>query len=166
VLASKLVGPTGRVVAVEPHPGVLEVLRRNIAFNGCENIEVLSLALSDKTGLLALTYTENGSGWHRETDPVSTVHNVQAITGDEILNRFPTASGIKIDVEGHEFAVLSGLQRTLSSMACRLLCLEIHPELLPKGVTEESILTYIAKCGFSTASHTARAAQVLLVAVR
>lgn len=166
VLASKLVGPTGRVIAVEPHPGVLEVLRRNIAFNGCENIEVLNLALSDTTGLLGLAYNENGSGRQRDADPVSPVHNVWAIAGDEILNKFPVASGIKIDVEGHEFAVLSGLRRTLSSTICRILCLEIHPELLPNGVTEETILTYIGECRFSVASRTTRAAQVLLVAVR
>jgi FkbM family methyltransferase len=166
VLASKLVGPTGRVVAVEPHPATLEVLRENLAFNNCLNVEVLNLALSDKASSLALAFNENGSHRQRETDPLSAVHNVPAIAGDDFLNMLPVPSVIKIDVEGHEFAVLSGLQRTLSSPECRMLCLEIHPQLLPKDVTERSILKYICDCGFCISSQIARAPEVHVIAVR
>lgn len=166
VLASKLVGPTGRVVAVEPHPGTLEVLRENIAFNGCDNVEVLSVALSDKTGSLALSYNENGSHRQRQSDPISEVHSVQAMAGDDALKDSHIPSVIKIDVEGHEFAVLSGLKQTLVNAACRTLCLEIHPQFLPKGITQDGILTFIQECGFSIVSQVARAPEVHVIAAR
>lgn len=166
VLASKLVGPTGRVVAVEPHPGTLEVLRENVALNGCDNVEVLSLALSDSPGSLALSYNENGSHRQRQSDPASTVHSVQAMGGDEALGNSATPSVIKIDVEGHEFAVLLGLKGTLSSAACRVLCLEIHPQFLPRGVTQDDILTFIRQCGFRLVSQVARTPEVHVIAAR
>jgi len=51
VLASKLVGPTGRVIAVEPNPVVLQLLRENIAINDCRNVEVgpQRLAITDRS---------------------------------------------------------------------------------------------------------------------
>ena len=54
VLASKMVGPAGRVIAVEPHPESLEILKGNLALNRCENVQILNLAFSDTTGPLAL----------------------------------------------------------------------------------------------------------------
>jgi len=82
VLASKLVGPEGRVIAVEPHPGALEVLRENVATNGCRNVEVLSVAFSDSTDSLALACGEDCSVYQRPSYALSTLHTVQATAGD------------------------------------------------------------------------------------
>src|SRR4051794_11745594 len=40
LIAAKLVGPEGRVVAIEPLPENADALRRNVALNGFENVEV------------------------------------------------------------------------------------------------------------------------------
>lgn len=166
VIASKLVGPAGRVVAVEPHPGTLEVLRENVAFNGCQNVEVLGLAFSDRTGSMALAFNENGSHRQRQSDAVSAVHTVQATAGDEALRNSPVPTVVKIDVEGHEFAVLSGLKQTLSSSDCRALCVEIHPQFLPSGITQDRIMAFIRNCGFSIVVEIARSPEVHVVATR
>ena len=39
-LASTLVGPSGRVIAVEPNPDNVQLLCRGILVNGCTNVEV------------------------------------------------------------------------------------------------------------------------------
>jgi FkbM family methyltransferase len=166
ILASKLVRPTGRVIAVEPHPESLQVLRANLTLNGCQNAEVLDIAFSDTTGPLALAYNQNCAGPYRESDPPSTVHTMRAMSGDDALRQQPVPAAVKIDVEGHEFAVLCGLQRTLSSAACRRLCLEIHPGLLPAGVNANAILCFIRNCGFKVLSERTRSGEVHVVASR
>ncbi len=166
ILASKLVGPGGKVIAVEPHGGALQVLRENLAVNRCENVEVLNLAFSDTTGPVALVYHENGVGLQPSSDPVSTVNTIQGIAGDEALRDFPIPAVVKIDVEGHEFAVLSGLKQTLSSEACRLLSVEVHPSLLPSGINKDSIMAFIRERGFNVLSQSVRSMEVQVVASR
>ena len=166
ILASKLVGAAGRVIAVEPHPGAVEILRHNLLFNHCQNVDVINVAFSDTAGLLPLAYSQHGSHLRRASDPIASVHQVQAATGDEALTNFPVPNALKIDVEGHEFAVLQGLRHTLNHPACRVLCLEIHPPLLPPGVDQSGILAFIQNCGFTISSRSARACEVHVIATR
>jgi FkbM family methyltransferase len=166
ILASKLVGPTGKVIAVEPHDGARQVLRENLALNDCENVEVLNFAFSDKSGPVALIYHENGVGLQPSSDPSSTLNPIQGMAGDEALRDLPIPSAVKIDVEGHEFAVLNGLNRTLSNRGCRLLSVEIHPSLLPPGINKDSIMTLIQEHGFNVLSQTVRSMEVQVVASR
>ena len=166
VLASKLVGPAGRVIAVEPHPESLEVLKENLALNRCENVEILNLAFSETTGPLALAYNEYCAGPRRASDPPSAVHTAQGMAGDEALRNAPIPTAMKIDVDGEEFAVLNGLKQTLSKSACRRLCLEMHPASLPSGITKETIMKFIRDCGFRILSESSRSAEVHVVASR
>jgi FkbM family methyltransferase len=171
VLASKLVGPAGRVIAVEPHPESLEVLRANLALNGCGNVEILNAAFSDISGPIAMAYDENFATVQRTSRPNSTVHTAQGhiaqgLAGDEALRHRPVPAAMKIDVEGHEYAVLSGLKRTLSSPSCRRLCLEIHPPLLPPGVGKDDVLSLVRECGLNVVSEHARSADIHVVACR
>jgi FkbM family methyltransferase len=166
VLASKLVGSAGRVIAVEPHPESLEVLKENLALNCCENVEILNLAFSDTTGPLTLEYNENCAGPPRGSAPPSTLHTAQGMAGDEALRNAAVPTTVKIDVDGHEYAVLCGLKQTLSSPVCRRLCLEIHPPALPPGINEDVILKFIRNCGFNIVSETARSAELHVVASR
>ena len=45
---SRAVGPSGRVIAVEPDPDNLALLRRNLQANGCTNVTVVEEALGDE----------------------------------------------------------------------------------------------------------------------
>jgi FkbM family methyltransferase len=157
VVASKLVGGGGRVIAVDPHPATVEILRENLKLNGCENVEVLNVAFTDSTGLLSLSFGETNAHLHRSDDLSSPIQVVQGIAGDEALVGLPAPAVVKVDVEGHEFAVLCGLKETLSSSACRVLCVEIHPQFLPAGVDENRILKFIRDCGFSSVKEHPRA---------
>jgi hypothetical protein len=94
------------------------------------------------------------------------VHMAQGIAGDEALREVPIPAAVKIDVEGHEFAVLQGLKQTLTNSACRRLCLEVHSALLPSGLRQDGIMRFIRDCGFNVLSESARSSTVHVVVTR
>jgi FkbM family methyltransferase len=167
IFAAKLLGPQGQVFSVEPHPGNLKILQGNIDLNRCSNVKVVQAALSEVDGTIQLSYNENGAGPKGPNDPDSSVHEVKALPGDALFSdntRIPAA--IKIDVEGHEFAVLKGLTTTLSNKQCRRLCVEVHPDLLPGGITKDAIVAFIKKCGLRIAKENPRDTVIHVIAVR
>jgi hypothetical protein len=48
LLAAHLVGPTGRVVAIEPSPLIAEHLERHRRLNGAENLRISRVAVADR----------------------------------------------------------------------------------------------------------------------
>jgi FkbM family methyltransferase len=50
LIAARLVGPHGQVVAFEPLPSNCEAIRRNLGLNQMGNVEVVGVALSDEVG--------------------------------------------------------------------------------------------------------------------
>jgi ubiquinone/menaquinone biosynthesis C-methylase UbiE len=48
--ASKLVGPKGQVVAIEPVPSINAAMTRNLEANNCSNVRLLNLVASDAPG--------------------------------------------------------------------------------------------------------------------
>jgi FkbM family methyltransferase len=114
ILAAKA-RPDAKVIAFEPYQGVRDVLISNLKLNEVKDrVEVCNVALSDKTGLATL-HIPDGSHGLLETSasleadfkPFSQTASVPTIRLDE-LDLGDKVSVIKIDVEGHEAAVLRG----------------------------------------------------------
>ena len=61
LLGASLVGPLGRVIAVEPNPINVALLRDSAKDNGFDNIDTLVLALAAKPGAIALE-TDGSNG--------------------------------------------------------------------------------------------------------
>lgn len=130
VLASKLVGDTGRVVAFEPDPESFAFLERNAAANGCGNVTLERKALSDAPGVLTLHLHEGNKGRH------STVFgfkggdvDVEAVRLDDYLaGKAGRVDLVKVDVEGAEPAVLDGMARTLEAHRGVRLVVEFAPD--------------------------------------
>jgi len=137
ILAARLVGPEGRVIAVEPHPGAVARLRAGIAANGVTNsVEIVEAAcgLQDR-GMVRLHLAEDSvlSSTDPERAPLRRDFpflrsiEVPSITIDgwmrgrgELLARI---AAIKIDVEGTEAEVLRGMAETLAACPrAALLC--------------------------------------------
>jgi FkbM family methyltransferase len=105
LLASQLAGPSGRVIAFEPSPRNLSVLRRHIQLNHADNVTVLETAVSDHEGEARFDdRAGSGVGHLSPTGPIT----VRLTTLDALGERFPAPDVVTIDVEGAEEAVLAG----------------------------------------------------------
>ena len=103
------------VEAFEPLPECAEVLSKFAKIR--RNVRVHPIALSDDSGTATIHVPYRDAtplhGWAtlREYSGEHTSHNVQLATLDSF--GFTNVSVIKIDVEGHEMAVIRGAQETL-----------------------------------------------------
>jgi len=52
LMASKLVGPQGRVYSIEPIPSTVAILKSNVKINNCSNIKVCNAAAWSSKGTL------------------------------------------------------------------------------------------------------------------
>jgi FkbM family methyltransferase len=113
LLASRLVGRAGRVIAFEPLPRNLTFLKRHLRMNGARNTILWEAAVSDAEGTMRFAEGTNPSGGKLAENGRL---QVRTVTLDSLWQRglFPTPQVIKIDVEGAEAAVLRGAARLLA----------------------------------------------------
>jgi FkbM family methyltransferase len=111
LLASHLAGGNGRVIALEPSPRNLRVLRKHVELNRATNITVLETALSDHQGEARFDNRAGSGVGHLSPEGPLTV---KLTTLDVLAREFPPPKVLKIDVEGAEEAVLLGARETLS----------------------------------------------------
>lgn len=60
--AGQAVGPTGRVIAVEPNPHTAALLRHNIALNGVNNVTVVEAAIANRNGTIQMVIPPSNLG--------------------------------------------------------------------------------------------------------
>ena len=110
VLASRLVGPSGRVVAIEMMPDTAQVLRRHVADNHCTNVEVIEAALSNAPDQMVEAFIEPGkSGQASFVIPQNgRAIRVRTRTFGDIFDAQPDL--MKIDVEGAEDLAFKGMK--------------------------------------------------------
>ena len=106
---SKIVGPGGRVLALEPVPKTFELLAHNARHFPFANVTLLNLAASDRAAVLGMEVPDVQSGAYL-------AHVTEQATDLTILS-MPLDSLtlprrvrlVKIDAEGHELPVLRGM---------------------------------------------------------
>jgi len=116
LLAAKLIGPNGRVLAFEPSQYNIKLLYLNARINGFENIEIIPSAVADKKTLFAYDSTgSNGviSELSADLSALLSTTLVNSISLDEMLQNINKVDLIKIDVEGAEYLALSGGRKLL-----------------------------------------------------
>lgn len=126
-----LVGPAGRVLAVEPSRRFQKTLEALAAAAPAE-VVVVPTALSAVGGEAWLSTGEPGnSGSARlHWESGGEVEQVVLRTLDELVEShgIDGADLVKIDVEGHEREVLAGAERMLATAQARALLVEVSPE--------------------------------------
>lgn len=117
------VRPRLDIIAFEPHPELHALLRANVAANRADLIAVEPVALSDREDRrpFYLNRSHMSASLEANFDPAHAgVVTVPVTTLDAYLARRGGAPGrflLKVDVEGHESALLAGAHTTLR--ACR-----------------------------------------------
>ncbi len=117
VLADR-VGHGGRVIAFEPAPPAIRLLRTNI--QGKFNVAVYELALSNFTGkapfFVAARLDLSSLTADRTGDPIRCTHHVRVDSLDGVISRerLPLPQIIKCDVEGGELRLFQGSRQVLA----------------------------------------------------
>ena len=154
LLSARLVGPTGRVYAFEPHAGNAAALEANAARNGlADRIEVIRVALADSTGTAELIVSRwsafhrlqgNGREPNRQDEGTITVP-VSTLDGYVTEHGLRPPRLVKIDVEGAEIAVLKGMAevaerfRPVIVTECHWTAAELRPTVESFGYTVSSL---------------------------
>lgn len=110
LLAGKVVGPQGRVIAFEPIPKLQNQLQESVRLNVLENIEVRTCALGSEVQSLQLGLHHNNIGGSsvEATTADEYITVLMSTLDKELLTSVSRVDVIKIDVEGYEQAVLLG----------------------------------------------------------
>mgnify|MGYP000868130894 FL=1 len=111
-----LIGDNGRVVAIEPSPTNIDLLRKNIELNGLEGVDIFQLAIGDKVSneQFHLSTQSNLNTFHNTGSGVQHLSGetieVEMVTVPELVKRTGLKPDlIRMDVEGHEVEVINGM---------------------------------------------------------
>jgi FkbM family methyltransferase len=115
LLASRCVGESGRVLAVEPNPAMAKQLRQNTERSGLTNVHIAEVACSDSVEVRDLyignpyntgnsSLSANNLAWTKSVRVPCTT--VDLLVEKQALQRLDL---VKIDVEGAEWQVLQGM---------------------------------------------------------
>jgi FkbM family methyltransferase len=116
ILAARIVGPRGRVLAVEPDPLNFSLLRANIERLGLDWVETVNAAAWRSSGTLELSRSEVNSGDHRIGADGLTV---RAVTVDELVGDARMDVAL-LDTQGSERAVIEGMTGVIARSRPRL----------------------------------------------
>jgi len=114
--AASLVGPTGTVYSIEPHPRIYRYLVGNVHLNRFTNVRALNIAIGDKESITQLTNMRSDDS--NRVSPGGGIE-VPISTLDRILaNEVREIDCLKGDVEGMEKFVLLGARKVLQRTQC------------------------------------------------
>lgn len=120
VLAASIVGPRGRVYAVEASPSVLPILSANT--RRFPQVTILETAAGSRTGVTEFFLTADFVNSGVARSPFVDASEKISVPIDRLDNVLPKQAGfdgrvdfVKCDVQGDEVAVLEGLRTTIAA---------------------------------------------------
>lgn len=134
ILMSELCGPNGKTLAIEPNSRVATLLRATSFMNGGK-FEVVEAAIAASNGeaILSVNDKELGGGTIKNNDPIPgrSQYTVPTISIDELVKSKGLArvDVMKIDVEGVEPLVFSGMEGTIAANPDIQLIIEYTPSI-------------------------------------
>jgi len=127
-----------KMVAFEPHPENYKTLKKNIRKNSLTaTSKLMELGLGDFSGQETL-YLSESSREHSTVEQNGEQINIKVRRGDDVSADIGYPDVVKIDVEGAETQVLSGMPQTLSQ--CRVVYCEVHNFLGVENITVRKVL--------------------------
>ncbi len=150
--ASRIAGPSGRVLSFEPNPNMTALLRQSLEKNDCRNVTLHQCGLgSEETTLdlhVPLDHAGRGSLLepNSKQDPLTRI-SVPVKTLDSLLAGEGSRVGlVKMDVEGFESEVLRGAAELLSNSPPHGWIFESHN--LSKGLRSEPSAAILLEAGY------------------
>jgi FkbM family methyltransferase len=145
LLAAKLVGENGKVVAFEPFKDNIEELNSNLKMNNLNNFIIAPYAVSNTNGKAIFNI-----GLHNKQGSLFDIGNksgkeieIETITLDEYINKTGNLPDfIKIDIEGAESSALEGFEKNIIK-SWPTMIIELHTSEQDKKVGE-----FLKKIGY------------------
>lgn len=133
----------GRIVAVEPEEENFSALSANLRINNINNVVPVKLAAHDREEEVFL----QGESSNMYVAQGKKGQSVRGMPLDLIVRRLGIrgADLMKIDVQGHERLVLSGMRGLLEGKSVKFLIVEVH---LKRDVSVDDIVTFMRTYGY------------------
>jgi len=143
ILAAKLVGPTGRVIAVEMMPNTAAILKRHVEYNKVGHlVQVVEQALSEEPDQLITARFTPGlfgqSSISEGINPGGVEVTVKTTTLDQICTKPTKIRLIKMDLEGAEYRALKGASHALKNIQ----------NIIYENVFDQNISSFLTQNGF------------------
>ena len=127
LLAAKLVGEEGKVIAFEPDRENFENLQKNIQLNNLRNVIVIPKGMWNQNGMLNMESNNNASTFYFN-EQSRNICQVPVTTLDETLKhlKINKVNFIKMDIEGAEIEALKRSIQTLKQSNSSLAIATYH----------------------------------------
>lgn len=141
LLAARIVGKDGRVIAFEPDPELAARLLEHVVRNDFQVISVIEKAVWSEPGTVSFaradpaTSPDRGLG-HIVAKGAEDAIRVNTVSLDDFVATTPAPDFLKCDVEGAEVEVFRGAGRLLTEKRPAILC-EIHSDENHRMLLEE-----------------------------
>jgi FkbM family methyltransferase len=151
VIAARLVGRTGRVIAIEPQKVMCERLRKRLDRMGFRTVTVVEAALFDRASEVAVSKATSSAFDVLNAAPATPgANSVKLRSLDEILENLGMGrvDFIKMDIEGAELEALAGMSRVLSSIRPSVAIASYH--VREGSITGPRVEAILKRFGYST----------------
>lgn len=150
--------PEGRVIAFEPNPGSINILRQNMRVNGLKNVESYNVGVWKEKGEITLEIPHDESinarslDCDKEAGPDCRRTSIPVLSLNEMLELIDVdkIDLMKIDTEGTEFEILMSQPAAIFERIERMI-IEVH-EISPEK-TCQKMVEYLESLGYKTRRH-------------
>jgi FkbM family methyltransferase len=155
--ASVSVGKNGQVIAFEPNPNTLAILRANVAASRATNVIVEPIACTDTEQMLTLFDSTLGGNSgssslsQRNAGSITRPYTVRGRPIDDVVNELglKRVDVLKADVEGAELLVLRGASQTLKRFHPKLILEVVPRQLKNMNASVEELESFVKALGYN-----------------
>lgn len=153
VTLSRLVGPAGRVVAVEASPRAADLLRATVSANDLSNVTVVEAAISDSCGFVEISDRGGVGGIQNSILNARGGHRVRSLTLDTLVAEVGLGDVdlLKVNIEGAERLMIRGMAESVSRVQNAVVsCHDFITEATGESdfATHAEVVAYFESCGF------------------
>jgi len=148
LMEARIVGPRGKVYAIEPVPHNMKLLEDSVRLNNYDNIETFRLAIG-QTDSVAKMYLSDHPNWSSFYPPRKIMGKIDIPISsvDSFLKGKRLPDLIRMDVEGYEYEIIIGMSGLLRSGVPLRMFIEFHPDIMGRQ-RASSFLSILKQHGF------------------
>jgi FkbM family methyltransferase len=150
---SRAVGPSGRVLAIEAHPGTFHLLEKTVEWNALDNVTLCQHAVVDETRSV---FIEDRGDHERNAislvrPPTSWPEAIHGSALDDICSQHDVArvSFLKMNIEGAEALAVCGMHDMIKRTdAVCIACHDFASDERPELRTRDRVVAFLEARGF------------------